>query len=130
MRARRHDAQLYGFGQPLRAQSSPTRVVTAFVLGNELGRRLHRHMVGLKTHVGKKGLVFAAIRLNVADGAVHKILRGIKLGRHLGGLPVLKPIHLRQVRQVLLGRLPVVRAGIALHDRLIKAAPVGQVVGL
>ena len=87
-------------------------------------------MVGLETDIGQERLVFARIRVHVLNGAIDKILRGIKLGWHLGPLPVFKPINLGQMGQVLLVGLPVVRTGIALDNGFVKATLIGQVVGL
>ena len=87
-------------------------------------------MVSLETDISQEGLVFARIRVHVLDGAIDEILRGVKLGRHFGPLPVFKPIDLGQVGKVLLVGLPVVRAGVALDNGFIKSALVGQVVRL
>ena len=115
---------------PRLAQCTPAAVVAAPVFFNQLARRLYRHMVGLKGQVGEKRFAAAGAGVDEFDGPVDKVPGGVELCRHHGGLAVLEPIDLGRHRQVALGRLPVVRAGVALDDGAVKAALVRSVVGL
>ena len=129
-RVSRDHAQGSGALAALLAQHIPAVLVLAFVFVDKSFGCLDRHMVGLEAHVGKKRLVLRRVGFEVADHAVHKIGRRIELSWHHSWLAVLEPVHFGAMRQVALRRHPVVGAGIALDDGAVKAAAIGQVVGL
>ncbi len=129
-RAGRNQAQVCRLVAPLLAQNVPAGVVAALVFVDEILWRLDRHMVGLERHIGEEWLATALARVDVVDGPVDEILGRVERRRHCGPLAVFKPVDLGRMGQITLLRVPVVRAGVALHDGAVEAALVGPVVGL
>ena len=126
-----HHTQRHGFLVALLAQHRPTSSVTPLVFVNERLGRLQGNVVGLKRQIGKKGLRRARhIGLHEAQHAVHKISRRVIVRGHADLLAIFKPINLVGQIQIAPAGFPVVRAAVALHDGLVKATPIGQVVAL
>ena len=61
---------------------------------------------------------------------VDEIFGRVERRWHNGTLTVFEPVDLRGMRKVTLGRFPIVGAGVALHDGVVEAALVRQVVRL
>ena len=85
-------------------------------------------MIRLKTDVGEEGLVRSGTRAQVGQGFIDKELRRVVSRRHDGLLAVFKPLHPVGMGQVALLRIPVVGAGVALHQRTLKTTLIGPVV--
>ena len=127
-RSRRYQPQRRRLVAARLAQRAPAVLVDALVLVDECARRLDRHMVGLKAKVGKEGLLVLGAGVDVLDRTVDEVLGRVEVLGHHGGPAILEPVDLVHVRQVALGGFPVVRSGVALDDRAVEAAPIGQVV--
>ena len=124
-----HQTQRGSLVATLLAQHRPAVLVTALVFGDELGRSLHRDMVGLKCDIGEKRLAACLARLDVIDRLVDIELRRVILGWHDRLMPVFEPVDLVGQVEVALAGFPVVRTAVAHHDRAIETMRRRQVVG-